>query len=63
MFSENTISEFLTGNRLWNKHGKLFGGSRSGFGIIYNAETIEAEGISFFSETLMDIRLPEFFKK
>jgi hypothetical protein len=53
----------LTGNRLWNEHGKFFGGSRSGFGIIYNAEAIGAKDISFLSETLMDIRLPEFSKK
>jgi hypothetical protein len=57
------MSEFLSGNRLWNEHDKLFGGSRSGFGIICNAEAIGAEGIAFLSEILMDIGLSEFFKK
>ncbi|MDR2779459.1 MAG: ABC transporter substrate-binding protein [Puniceicoccales bacterium] len=63
MFSEDTIPEFLSGNRLWDRHGRWFGGSLSGFGIIYNSEAIEAEGISFFPKTWMDLGRPEFFKK
>ncbi|MDR1891274.1 MAG: extracellular solute-binding protein [Puniceicoccales bacterium] len=63
MFSEDTIPEFLSGNRLWDARGRWFGGSLSGFGIIYNAEAIEAEGISFFPKTWMDIGRHEFFKK
>jgi hypothetical protein len=57
------MPKFLSRNRLWNEHGKLFGGSLSGFGIIYHAEAIGAEDISFFSATWMDIGFPEFFNK
>ncbi|MDR1173545.1 MAG: ABC transporter substrate-binding protein [Puniceicoccales bacterium] len=63
MFSEDTIPEFLSGNRLWDEHGRWFGGSLTGFGIIYNSEAILAEGIPFFPMAWMDIGRPEFFKK
>ncbi|MDR2737545.1 MAG: extracellular solute-binding protein [Puniceicoccales bacterium] len=63
MFSEDTIPEFLSGNRLWDANGRWFGGALSAFGIIYNSDAILDDGITFFPETWMDIGHPEFFGK
>jgi ABC-type Fe3+ transport system substrate-binding protein len=63
MFSEDTIPEFLSGNRLWDACGRWFGVTLSAFGIMYNSDAILDEGIAFFPETWDDIGRPEFFKK
>jgi ABC-type Fe3+ transport system substrate-binding protein len=63
MFSEDTIPEYFAGNRLWDEKGRWFGASLSTFGIFYNSEAIEADGVGFFPETWDDIGRPEFFKK
>ncbi|MDR1413378.1 MAG: extracellular solute-binding protein [Puniceicoccales bacterium] len=63
MFSADTIPEYFAGNRLWDEKGRWFGASLTTFGIFYNSEAIEEDGIGFFPETWDDIGRPEFFKK
>ncbi|MDR1432971.1 MAG: extracellular solute-binding protein [Puniceicoccales bacterium] len=63
MFDDDTIPEFLSGNRLWDRKGRWFGASLSAFGIIYNREAIEEDGIGFFPKMWTDIGRPEFFGK
>lgn len=46
LFSDDVIPEIFGGGRFWDSHGRWFGQVLSSFGILYNVETLKANGLS-----------------
>jgi hypothetical protein len=63
LFSNDTIPETFAGSRLWDSEGRWFGASLSSFGIIYNAEALQSDGIENFPRIWEDLAHPQYFKK